>query len=250
MSFIPSFPKRGVFEVQPVLDAIKGYGVICGGYARFVLSPRKDVAPAGDVDVYACQQFGTGPTLEPLAVYEILKEKLLSMGLFNKAFETPRALSLRKKSGAPYFGPEKLQVIKPVQEGRLLTYGTIHDILDNFDFSVARAAVVDATRGFVDVDFDQDEIDQVLRIKRIQCPISGALRIAKYSEKGYGVRSREIYKLFEEWNRRGPEWQTSITAEFAELDRLEAELKKTDSSETQERVDNHLQALYDRLSID
>lgn len=233
-------PKRGVYEIEEVLSQLDGLGVVCGGYARYMLSPNVNTPKAGDLDLYVYE-----PGFE-----KALTTRLLGTNLFVKIFETPRAITFRKRHGADWVGPDRLQIIKPVQEGRLLTYGTVEAILGNFDFSVARAAVDANKVGWVDENFDQDELDMNLRIEKIQCPISSTLRIAKYAGKGYKIISTEVFKLFEEWNRRGENWQVSIKKEFDEMRRLQEQLEKDASADNDLALKNHQTALYDRLSVD
>jgi len=75
-----------------------------------------------------------------------------------------------------------------VDEGAVVTIGTLEDILDNFDFTVVRAAILNRHEVMVDRDFMADEGNRRLVFKNIHCPVSSLLRALKYARKGYYMR--------------------------------------------------------------
>jgi len=115
------------------------------------------------------------------------------------------------------------QIIKPVIEGKIVTLGTEEEIINNFDFSIVRAAILSPTEVLVDEDFEEDEKHHLLRLKNIHCPISSLLRCCKYARKGYFMRPAEALKLFNDWVDRGEEYRVRIlelfkTSAFGEKD--------------------------------
>jgi len=55
------------------------------------------------------------------------------------------------------FGAPKIQLIKPVREGAIVAVGDRKTILENFDFTVVRCALLNPNEALVDADFEHDE---------------------------------------------------------------------------------------------
>jgi hypothetical protein len=128
------------------------------------------------------------------------------------------------------------QIIKPVIEGKIVSVGTIEEILDNFDFTIVRAAIISPTEVMVDDDFENDETHGVLRLKNIHCPISSLLRCCKYARKGYFLRPIQALKLFQDWTQRGPDYQQRIVELFIESNKGKKSEENPDGM-TQEEID-------------
>lgn len=227
--------RRGFYEVAELFALCQKAGAtICGGYARYCASPRPaaKIVIAGDADLF--------PHSEDAS--KVLLTDLLAMG-FEVAHENHVSISLR----ATKDNIDKLahiptpQIIKPVIEGKIVTLGTTEEILDNFDFTIVRAAIVSPTGCMVDDDFEADELHGVLRLKNIHCPISSLLRCCKYARKGYFLRPAEALKLFADWTDRGEEYRNRIILLFAESSKGKASDKNPDGM-TQEEIDE-LEAL-------
>jgi hypothetical protein len=118
----------------------------------------------------------------------------------------------------------RVNLIRPIEEGRIKTTGTIEEILNNFDFSVTRAALISPTEGLVDEHFMEDEANGRLRIMNIHCPISSLLRSIKYCKKGYWLTSLEACKLFVDWEARDSDYRRNI---IDTLTRINSENKPT-----------------------
>ena len=227
--------KRGFNEVEPFFKLCQEHGaIICGGYARYCASPlpTAKVLLAGDVDMFPKTEAATNKILE----------SLLAMG-FEKRHENHVSITLKateaKADELQYFPVP--QIIKPVIEGKIVTLGTVEEILENFDFTVVRAAIISPTEVMVDEDFEDNEKHRILKLKNIHCPISSLLRCCKYAKKGYFMRPAEALKLFADWTNRGTEYQQRITELFIES----AKGKKGDDNPdgmTQEEI-NELESL-------
>jgi hypothetical protein len=126
--------RRGFTEITRIYDLISGYGFIAGGYARYCASPKHDPYPAGDLDIFPLRKEGC---------FEPVRDKFLALG-FTLYKENDVSYSFKK---APEGWEEvpSIQLIKPADEARMLTYGSPEEILNNFDFSVTRAAILSAT---------------------------------------------------------------------------------------------------------
>lgn len=103
-----------------------------------------------------------------------------------------------------------VQVIKPVLQGAIVTVGEMREILNDFDFTIVRAALLSPTEGLADADFVEDDKAWKLKLKNIHCPISSLMRCIKYSRKGYWLGLTESVKLFMNWNERGEDYQFKL----------------------------------------
>lgn len=213
--FIKTKVLRGFSEIENLYRMVtERGGYICGGYARYCASPRPKPISAGDVDIYC----------KDITVFHAIKRELdqwlsvqcnTPVGIFyRKAGNNSRRQNFENNS---YFSCPQIQLIEPMREGRLVSDGTLEEILANFDFSVVRAGFVSPTEILVDVDFIQDELDNKLQIKNIHCPVSSSLRIAKYITKGYKIRPIEVLKLFIDWDNRGPEYRERLVSNLERL---------------------------------
>ena len=199
---------RGFSEISVIYElAVKHDCVICGGYPRYCASPRKTsrVKPASDVDLFPKSEQACDNILNALKGlgYAVKHENHISYTL------TPRKDKRKELNYIP-----TPQIIKPIIEGRVVTLGTTEEILRNFDFTIVRAAIVSPTEVMVDEDFEEDELNNILHLKNIHCPISSLLRCCKYAKKGYFMRPAEALKLFLDWTERGPEYQQKIAELF------------------------------------
>jgi len=197
---------RGYTEIKKLLISIPEImtdGMICGGYARYMVSPHKNPVPADDLDIYCRNE----------DVFSSLKEKLNSV--LKKKAENDISITYDKPdSDSEVFGAPKVQLIKPVKEGAIVAVGDRKTILENFDFTVVRCALLNPNEALVDADFEHDEKNRFLRIKNIHCPISSLLRCIKYIKKGYWAPPSQLVKLFVDWESRPDEYRTRILELF------------------------------------
>lgn len=227
--------RRGFTEISALYELCQWHdAVICGGYARYCASPRPtaSVVAAGDCDMF--------PKTEIAAVN--LLTALESMG-FEKVHENHVSITMKPsdqhKDALDYIPTP--QIIKPVIEGKIVTLGTTDEILDNFDFTIVRAAIISPTEVLADDDFEKDEKNKVLRLKNIHCPVSSMLRCCKYARKGYFLRPAEALKLFIDWDMRGPEYQSRLIELFKQSSHGEKSEENPDGI-TQKEIDE-LEAL-------
>lgn len=180
----------------------KHRSMICGGYARYCASQLSKPCPATDVDLF--------PQSEECSA--ALIEELKSIG-FNIKHENDISVTfskLEEHADPRWLVCPTVQVIKPVLQGAIVTVGEMRDILDNFDFTIVRAAVVSPTECLADADFIEDDKEWKLKLKNIHCPISSIMRCIKYSKKGYWLGVRESVKLFQDWDERGDEYKLKL----------------------------------------
>lgn len=220
--------KRGFTEIEVFFNlAEKNNSVICGGYARFCASPVRDPIKAGDIDFFPKTEESTKSLLADLLAmgFVVMHENHVSYTL---------KPSEEKENDLSYLPTP--QIIKPVIEGNIVTLGTTEEILQNFDFTVVRAAILNSKEVMVDEDFEEDEKHHYLKLKNIHCPISSLLRCCKYAKKGYFMRPAEALKLFQDWVNRGPEYQARIIELFIESGKGKKAEDNPDGM-TQEEID-------------
>ena len=206
---------RGFTEIQKLFKMVDAVGaMILGGYVRYMCSPAKKVTPASDVDVYCPSE----------VVFEALRNNFKSKK-FKMKTENDLALSYESfDKDHEFFGCPQVQLIKPMEEGVVVTMGDMEKILDNFDFTVVRIGLHNTTQALADADFMHDEEKHILRIKNIHCPISSTYRVMKYYRKGYWPTTRQILKLFLDWDERGEEYKMKIIEFFQKEDPSEEEI--------------------------
>ncbi len=227
--------KRGFNEIEPLFNLCQiNNSIICGGYARYCASPlpTAKVIGAGDVDMFPTTEESSKTLLEALKImgFEITHENHVSITL--------------KPSEAKKIELESFptpQIIKPIIEGKIVALRTPEEILENFDFTIVRAAILSSKEILVDENFEEDEKHKILRLKNIHCPISSLLRCCKYARKGYFMRPMEALKLFQDWTNRGETYQTRIIELFMESAHGKVSEQNPDGM-TQEEIDE-LEAL-------
>ncbi len=194
---------RGFTEIALLWElAQKHNSAICGGYARYCLSQQSNPFPAQDVDLFPQSEESSAGLIEEL------KSIGFTVKHENEICVTFECVTASKD--VRWFSCPIVQVIKPVLEGAIVTVGTVQEILNNFDFTVARVALISPTMGIADEEFLADDAAHKLVLKNIHCPISSTMRCIKYSKKGYWLGLMETVKLFLDWNERGPEYQSKL----------------------------------------
>src|ERR1051326_1197806 len=113
-----------------------------------------------------------------------------------------------------------VDLVEPREGEHVKTFGTSEEVISKFDFTVCRGALTkvsevstwgsvipirhDAQMGtlLIDEDLEEDIKKKALRIKHIVCPVGSMRRAFKYQAKGYHLPTREMVKLFCEWESR------------------------------------------------
>jgi hypothetical protein len=207
----PKEPERTGFEKVPVYRgftlikdlfalATEKRCIICGGYVRWMCSPRRQPTPAGDVDVYPHDE----------EAFEAMKDALAEIG-FSVYHENPMAVTYTNPQGkGKWWQMPRVQLIKPVRHGKIVAYGSMEEILANFDFTVVRIGLLSEEEALADVGYLEDEKKHVIRLRNIHCPVSSTLRCMKYAKKGYWLRPSEAIRLFVDWDERGDDYKTQL----------------------------------------
>ena len=195
----------------------------CGGFVRWMCSPRETPVPPSDIDIYCTA----------IHVFDDIEKVLVKNGL-SKFQESSIAISLKlKKEGTE----DIIQLIKPINEGKVVSIGEMETIISNFDFTVVRCGLIDLETALVDANFLHDEEKLYLRIQNVHCPISSTYRFAKYIKKGYYAPLTEIVKLFLDWDRRSSEYRTGLLATIAKMEEEGLTKHEIDNLEALMRLD-------------
>ena len=222
---------RGFKEIEPIWELAQKYGsMICGGYARYCLSQRAKPIPAGDVDLFPQSEENHDKLLAAIKEigFPVKHENEISVTFKNmEKHENPRWVIC-----------PTIQVIKPVVEGAIVTVGPMEEILNNFDFTIVRAGLLNADEGLADSDFVEDDKSCKIHIKNIHCPISSTLRCIKYSKKGYWLSASETCKLFIDWDERGPDYKIKLLDLIAKMKTPEGEEPNKEDIEELEKLMN------------
>ncbi len=231
---VPKYISRQGFEIIPLLRGFTEISMlwtdittlgafICGGYARYCASPSSNPVPASDVDIYCPSEI----------VFDRVMTHFFAFKLEIK-HENNMALTYKKPAEGKFRYTPTIQLIKPVNKGRIVAMGGEKEVLANFDFTIVRAAIINQDDVLVDADFLHDEEKKILRLKNIHCPISSTLRCMKYAAKGYWLPPSQALSLFLDWDKRDENYRIEL-AEY---------LEKANGGEglTQEQID-HLEEL-------
>ena len=183
---------------------------ICGGYVRWACSPLGDPVPPQDLDIYCSTE----------DVFNKLRGFFTRIGLRAKLVNEV-SVTYHRGNNDIWATLPPIQLIKPLQEGRMMTTGSMTDILANFDFSIIRcgfdAELFSRRVAMCDVDFEKDETAKRLVLKNIHCPVSSMFRCIKYCNRGYKLATHEMLKLFVDWETRPPEYRETIKKFFARM---------------------------------
>lgn len=191
---------RGYTEIQNVhRTAMKHDGFICGGYVRWMCSTNEVPIPAGDVDIYFPDEKD----------FEAAHFDFRINGCTVK-HENEVSVTYHKVKEGYYLGAPDIQLIKPLAEGRMVTNGDMSNVLNNFDFTVVRAGLINRMTAMVDADFAHDEAGRILRLKNIHCPVGSTMRCMKYSKKGYWLPPTQALELFFDWDSRTDEYKNEL----------------------------------------
>jgi len=205
LGFIEVPVLRGLHEAKILIAIVQAFDCfICGGYVRYMCSPRHVPAEPSDIDIYC----STKETFE-----KIRCEMEARFGLgFRHENDMSKTYSKPDDPEHPFFALPSIQLIKPIKQGSVVAVGDMETILANFDFTVIRAGYISGSKATVDADFPYDEARKLLRLKNIHCPVSSTLRCMKYARKNYFLPPFQALKLFFDWDDRDDEYKQKLVA--------------------------------------
>lgn len=192
--------------LNKVIELGREYGsYICGGYARYAASSVDKPVTPSDIDIFCRDQ----------KAFDALERGLERLFPEVEVRESKFAMNFHTHKQFKY----PIQLIKPKDNGVIHNFGKVYDVLDTFDFSIARAAILSPTSVLLHSHFERDENFGLLRILApIQNPFRIMLRVSKYASKGYTLPPLEIIRLFAAWENYTPEYRETLMGSFAKLD--------------------------------
>lgn len=199
--YIPTVVRRGQEFIDLVFDLTGGRGFICGGFARWACSIVEQPIVPNDIDVFC----GDETTYEAIASRFTNDSRAKQQS--DTAIETKYNIVLR---GGFDQRTIAVQLIKPTTIFNMVATGDWINVLDNFDFTIAKCAILPTGDAWAHVDFDIHEAAKALVITNIHCPISSMKRVIKYTSKGYTIESAELLKLFVDYENRSPQWKELV----------------------------------------
>ena len=190
---------RGFTEIKDLWHIIQKHNChIIGGYARYCASPNKYPVKTKDIDIYCITEEN----------YNNIVEEFKKLGLVEK-HSNSKSITFAKND-LHFVAAPIIQVVKPIEIGKVKTNGSIDEILDNFDFTIARALIINENECLVDDDFEEHEKQKKLVLKNIHCPVGSLFRCIKYIKKGYFLKPTEALKLFVEWDSRDTDYKQKL----------------------------------------
>ena len=198
--------------VEKLFKKVGDMCFVAGGYARAAV--ERDAPFASDVDIY----------MYDVRYHSVVHDWLSENAEAVHGNETPD--TFRDAEGV------ELQLIKPriktytYDSGTALpfvdtifNYGTVFNVISDFDFSVCQAALEwDPERnrvvGIVTRRFLEDHETKTIRVTAYPSPAKIFNRFVRYAQKGYNVPQFEIYKALENYNQLDPESRAHAMAQY------------------------------------
>jgi hypothetical protein len=106
-----------------------------------------------------------------------------------RTYTPPRNLA---RKGCPV-----IQLIAPRKLANGTTFGHPEEVADSFDFSVSRSVLVSPTDVLADADMAKDYAAKRIVLRTAHCPIGNAMRVSKYSAKGFSADPYQYLVLAE-----------------------------------------------------
>lgn len=190
--------RRGFEQIQAVYEAITPLGgIIAGGWAAWMAVP--DYVKSGnvghhvshirpkDADIF-CTDLNQFFEIDSVLVDELGFAKIGENSIVS-TYSPPLSLS---RQGCPV-----IQLITPRDLENGKTFGHPEEIIDSFDFSVARAALMSPTSVLIDPDLPKDYATHRLVFKNIHCPVGNMARLMKYSRKDFLADPYQYFLIVE-----------------------------------------------------
>lgn len=227
VKYVPAKIQRQKSVIDLVFSITENEGFICGGFARYCVSANEKPILPSDIDVF-CKD---GATFE-----RILQRVKAHPDMVRKSstqIETKYEYKIKSGFHKESYG---IQLIKPAHIHNMVSEGDWGKVLDNFDFTIAKCAILPSGEAFVHPDFAAHDEQNKLIITNIHCPISSCKRVIKYCSRGYKIESSEILKLFNDFENRPADWKILIREGLS--------MKPDDENYDPDRHDKFISAMY------
>lgn len=218
-TYIATPIKRHLDIIKLVFDLTGGEGFIAGGFARYCVSDKEDPIVPNDIDVFCGNEDAFNRIVARLKAHKDVKRKTKTE--IETKFEYRMSTGFHKNFYS-------IQVIRPTQIMNMVSEGDYERILDNFDFTIAKVALINNQEDIIALayeKFHEHDVGNKLVLTNIHCPISSMKRVIKYCNKGYHIESSELLKLFKDYENRTPEWKDLVTKGLSHTDMNKEERK-------------------------
>ena len=196
---------RGLDIIDLVFRLTSNKGFISGGFARYAISRKDNPEMPGDIDIFTRNMDEFSNIRTAFGNVEKMKRKSES------DMEVKYEYTL---SSGFHSNVYNIQLIKPLNIARMVSGGSIEDVLENFDFTIAKSAIKPGIMGSPTAvchpDFHVHDLESTLVITNIHCPISSMKRVIKYTQRGFKIDNKELLKLFVDYENRPQDWKNLV----------------------------------------
>ena len=203
------------FWLQDILDEVGDRVFVAGGAARYVAylnDVLKDEPPEpGDIDLFRYYEDDQYPYIGT-----VLNTKLG----YHSSNRTPHSSEFRKD------GHLKVQVINPHANSFIKMWGTVREVLDQFDFRMNQFAVARVGDEYLlayHLMAVEDAKKKRIVLHHCNNPIAMCHRAARYVAKGYRISPTEWLKIFEGWDNFDETWKGEAFDLMASIDPVDYE---------------------------
>ena len=230
-------PLRGITEIESIIQLCEKHNsFISGGYARYCMSRAHNPILPADLDIFSSDRANhiaiVNDFLHNFGYIESPGNKHMKpyKGRYDyddmdddeketwfDENETPFATSFKiDVNSHPGLGLiDKIQFVKPSK--RRASSGPLIDILNAFDFTICKVALLSKHVGICHRGMQEDEVARLLRITgEIKNPIATFARILKYTKKGYNLSPLTLIKVLNAWKKSSDEIQLENLVEMAQ----------------------------------
>ena len=191
--------RRGFYDVWDLFEMIQtetpNQAWIAGGYAAYMGSAAPCPPVPGDIDIFPRNQESWGKLFDALMKHN---EEYLR--------ESRRAVTFTVDD-------RQVQLIHPFEATE-----SPEKLVEDFDFTVCRAVLVNENCVLVDDEFEADTQNMKLRFKNIKNPMGALVRLTKYARKGYDASPAELAKILQCFNYGPPRARQNLLRDFGEMD--------------------------------
>lgn len=203
------------FWLRDILDLVGNKVFVAGGAARYIayMNDVLDEEPPepGDIDLFRYFEDDYPPHIGVL-----LNTKLG----YRSSSRTPHSTEFRKEG---YF---KVQIINPHANAHIKMWGSVGEVLDQFDFRMNQFAVHKEGAEYIltysSAAIEDTEKKQIV-LHHCNNPIAMCHRAAKYVAKGYHIAPTQWLKIFEGWDNFDQEWKHGAFQLMKSIDPLDYE---------------------------
>ncbi len=198
-------------EILDVCELIEKHDAsILGGFARYCASESTTSNQVSDIDIFFKSQLQFNQFIGDFYKFKNVKfNKYYKNTRYNKTYESGNSITF--EINVDNIAVKCLQLIKPIDDNKILTVGEPEKIMSRFDFSITKAWI---DKSFQHVRIDKnllnDDLHKKIRVLKIESPITALLRIQKYAKKGYHASPVEILNILKDWDSKNSEYKEKM----------------------------------------